>query len=966
MKRTVGLLLSAAVLWGGLSVVARAAISLNPSSSNVTAVGEAFTVQVTDAANEGWTASNAVAWISLDNFTSTGGFSYGEWVGSGSFRLTALQNNSAVMRTGSVLVVDQVFAVSQAGTDCSFAVEPTLKEAVYGAGMMMVTVTTAVADCPWKVVNESPAWITVTNVTAVGGVVEDVYRGSGSVTLLYAANGNCGTRTGTVTVAGEAVSIEQGAMPKSIAPQNAEVSSAAGDDLRISVTTGVNCAWFPVEQDAWLVVTNTGPNRTYSAEYGYGAIGIGYFDVNYTENPLLVARTGTIAVADTVFRLTQRANTCSTEVSPTNFDVRVPDATNLAVSVTVNPDTCTWSASSQADWITLISPAQGSVVTNSGQVRFTVLKNEGCEARSSSITVGGWVIPVEQVAVTKSIAPAEQAVGYAAGNLSVAVTAGWECPWAVSENENWIAVTNIVPNYGYGGKGPGRVDVSFLENTTDQARTGTVVIADETFTLTQTGTSCEYTLSTNRFVQSDNAADQVRLTVTVSGGSCPWTAVPQVGWLSVSVPSGEQTATGPVQIEIAENTGCTQRTGTVLVAGVAVAIIQPAVTRDFSPKSFAPSFAGDSTRITVTSGDACRWYTETRMPWVLITNVVGSGAGNYTNEYGYSYAYGYGSGSLDLQVLPNWESTSERETSLTLMDSTFQITQEGNSCEYTLSTNRFDLADYEWADKTLEVQASSSVCPWSVSTATDWITILSPTSQVVGSDAVSLRIAINPDCDGRTGTVSVAGQDVTVTQLAKEQTVSPSYVGASYRANSQEIIVTSGAECFWDVTESEPWITISNTCENGYGYGCYGDGVLTLYLAENTGCSTRNGAVYVGNSVVTVEQSFLAQTVALNRRSVSWKGGDITATMTSGADCWYGVELDVPWIHITGGDAYGYGYGYSYSYKGSGSLIFSVFQNDTKYSRTGTLTIMDEIFNISQGTECSGLSFLMLLLDDDD
>lgn len=85
---------------------------------------------------------------------------------------------------------------------------------------------------------------------------------------------------------------------------------------------------------------------------------------------------------------------------------------------------------------------------------------------------------------TYSISPVSVSPGSAAGSGSVSVTAGSGCGWtAVSNNSSWLTV-----NSGSSGSGNGTVNYSYTSNTGTSPRTGTITIAGQTFTVTQSGT----------------------------------------------------------------------------------------------------------------------------------------------------------------------------------------------------------------------------------------------------------------------------------------------------------------------------------------------------------------------------------------------------------------------------------------------------------------------------------------------
>ena len=84
---------------------------------------------------------------------------------------------------------------------------------------------------------------------------------------------------------------------------------------------------------------------------------------------------------------------------------------------------------------------------------------------------------------TCSIYPTSKHFGPSGGTGSVDVTTQSGCAWTATSNDSWIHITS-----GSSGTGSGTVNYSVDENT-GSARTGTITIANETFTVTQSGTS---------------------------------------------------------------------------------------------------------------------------------------------------------------------------------------------------------------------------------------------------------------------------------------------------------------------------------------------------------------------------------------------------------------------------------------------------------------------------------------------
>jgi len=108
---------------------------------------------------------------------------------------------------------------------------------------------------------------------------------------------------------------------------------------------------------------------------------------------LLIAMVGVANVlggesASTVFA--QGAVPCAFDVRPGNLAIS-PAGGSIATSVSAL-DGCTWSASVNVPWITVMSGARGN---GDGAATFSVAANTG-PLRSANITVAGQIFPVTQ------------------------------------------------------------------------------------------------------------------------------------------------------------------------------------------------------------------------------------------------------------------------------------------------------------------------------------------------------------------------------------------------------------------------------------------------------------------------------------------------------------------------------------------------------------------------------------------
>src|SRR6185503_14084948 len=126
-----------------------------------------------------------------------------------------------------------------------------------------------------------------------------------------------------------------------------------------------------------------------------------------------------------------------------------------------------------------------------------------------------------------SLTPSSQAFGASGGNGAVGVNALQGCAWTAASNAVWIT---IFPG-SESGSGNGAVAFTVAANT-GSSRTGTMTIAGQTFTVTQTGAACSFSITptTQSFAANGGTGS---VTVTTTNG-CSWTATSNAAWILIT------------------------------------------------------------------------------------------------------------------------------------------------------------------------------------------------------------------------------------------------------------------------------------------------------------------------------------------------------------------------------------------------------------------------------------------------
>jgi uncharacterized protein (TIGR03437 family) len=210
---------------------------------------------------------------------------------------------------------------------------------------------------------------------------------------------------------------------------------------------------------------------------------------------------------------------------------------------------CTWTAASNASWITITSGSSGN---GSGTVGYSVTANTNTSSRTGTLTIAGQTFTISQsgaATCSYAIAPTSASVPAAGTTGSVTVTAASGCTWTAASNASWITIASGSP-----GSGNGTVVYSVTANTSAGSRAGTVTIAGQTFAVTQTAAATLNISPTalSFTAQRGGANPAVQgLQVTASdASSIPWTATSSAAWLSVSPASGNTPANVSVSVNI--------------------------------------------------------------------------------------------------------------------------------------------------------------------------------------------------------------------------------------------------------------------------------------------------------------------------------------------------------------------------------------------------------------------------------
>jgi hypothetical protein len=247
----------------------------------------------------------------------------------------------------------------------------------------------------------------------------------------------------------------------SIAP-GSQTLPAAGGNGTVSVTAPGACSWTAASPVPWAHVTS-------------GASGTGGGTVAFSADPNAgPARNTTLTIAGQSFALNQDGD-CGYAVTPDTLakgNAAATDAVNVAALAG-----CNWTAVSNVPWVKITNGATGSGM---GRVEVAFDANVG-PARNGTLTVATRTVTVSQdTGCTFTLGAPSFAASALGGPGSVTVTTATGCFWTATSQDQWIVIVT-----GAVGSGDGTVTFLVAPNLTGAARSGTILIAGQTFTVTQ-------------------------------------------------------------------------------------------------------------------------------------------------------------------------------------------------------------------------------------------------------------------------------------------------------------------------------------------------------------------------------------------------------------------------------------------------------------------------------------------------
>jgi probable HAF family extracellular repeat protein len=556
------------------------------------------------------------------------------------------------------------------------------------------------------------------------------------------------------------------------------------------------------------------------------------------------------------------------------------DAGTDKIDVTSVED-CNWTATSSSAWITITAGGSGS---GNGTVTYAVAANTDSTSRSGSITIAGQVYTITQTGV-KQFTLGVSKTGEGSGVVKSAgskINCGTIC--SALFNANTVITLSATPSSGSafsgwsGGicSGTGACSFGLTADTSVGAA----------FT-----TACTYSLESSvAAFGSESGSDSVKI-ITQTG--CKWSASKSLSWITIKSGSSG-TGSGTVAYSVSANTGSASRSGSMTVAGNTYSVTQAA-------KSGGPSgytFCSNQNERCVFNGAL-------------------------------QVAFG-ASGKFSYKTFTNGADCTTAVFGDPIAGVVKACYTKNPTCTFTISpaAKTYIAAG---GSGSVTVTAASGACKRTAASNVAWITIKSGASGT-GSGTVTYSVAEHTGTTSRTGTITIGGKIVTITQDPAKQ---------------YALIISKSGAGGGTVTGSDGKINCGTICSANYSSGAS----VTLTATANSGstfsgwsggCSGAGNCALTVNTDSAVFASFATTTCNVNMTPTAKTHvgvsdtGSITVAASSG--CAWTATSGSEWITITSGG----------SGIGNGTVNYSVSANTGVSQRTGVIKIGDQTYTVTQ------------------
>ena len=545
-----------------------------------------------------WTAVASEPWITLNSTNGEAGKPL-------AFRVSA--NTNVEERTAYIYVSGHIYTATQAGVGANVDKNNISVEYQGGNGTVNVIAQNRIA---WQA-RPHIDWISVSPTSG---------SGEGSVTYQVAPYDEVSTRQGTITIAGNMVSVFQYGRRMKLATYE-EKRDWYSHVIPITVNALAITEWNVMPNASWISVVDGGNGR-----------GGDLVSIAISENPSYKERIGTVTIGTEVFTVIQEGRTdLAISINPIEAEASVNGA-NALLSIYATPD-LPWTVTSDSSWVVIYDKFKNGA--GNGNVVYSVTPNSTLYDRVAVVSVtpeAASGMPVRKHTVRQPAAESAISLnGYefeAAGETcSVEVSVADIVEWKVEDLPDWVTVNGSVTRMG-----SGTVVLQAVANNTVYPRSAVITIARKTFTIMQKARGVEVEYEEKLF----NARGGYTSVSIHPDGDVAWTVEVSDDWIIVW---GDESGTGDAEIEYmvaAWNDVGNSRTGWIKIGDKKIYITQRAYDLSISPngKNVTGNNGAGEFGVSASIGDV--WNAIVTEPWITIIDGYDAGIGSGTVRFIYT------------------------------------------------------------------------------------------------------------------------------------------------------------------------------------------------------------------------------------------------------------------------------------------------------------------------------------------
>ena len=302
-----------------------------------------------------------------------------------------------------------------------------------------------------------------------------------------------------------------------------------------------------------------------------------------------------------------------------------------------------------------------------------------------------------------------------------------------------------------------------------------------------------------------------------------------------------------------------------------------------SATSITIGAAGGPGSIAVSTSSQCNWTARSDAAWISAT-----GGTSVTGPGTFTFTASAASG------------TAARTGALTVAGQPVSVTQQGESCAFTLlpPSRSFDALGGTAA---FDVNTAAA-CAWTSAATAPWLTLVSGQSGT-GNGTVTYGVAPNADASPRTANVTVGGAAHAVTQSGVtgcSLSIDPDDGQFPVGGGSGQFAVSAAPTCAWLASSRSGWIRVLDP-PGGLGTGSRR---VSYSLDASGDAGTRTGTITVGAQAFVATQAgtstctYGVTPVDLRACSLAFP---MTVTVATAAGCGWTASTSASWIPISSG-----------------------------------------------------------------